>query len=629
MRTHTFIFYSDNERRKNSFISQYEKQASRAANRYFLISLEGNVSIDKKSGIEDKYSVFTCFPELRYRLVSFPSTLSDVTVIVDTASVIDSSSGKMLRDLILEYPDVKFVFWRECNEKECNWKECVNRQLYLVDNLFPIDPDVYDYCLAVNESILNKAIDVIEDLYEKTDVKSRMEILRQDLENKEDSSDHLLFLATQWGEYKVNFPKKTFEDFILVIYTNIIKYLAKEAVCFDLLFFPREQSENPLIDLALGYDNLFDASNLRYACKQWRYTRLNVRRRNFKWQQESRKKHLAICVEEERGQNRFNSYCLFANGFRVLPVVSASELFYIHNGMLTPSLIVRDYDLQFPDPLKKEIIGMKSIDAIRSFTSEGVKVINSPYWKRFYELKTPIYFISKGNPGSIKIVPPQEFPLKNLDKNEELVLPGIVKPVNGIHKPYECIEEICNCFDEIFKKEKPLINTERMNHQHGVPLDIYEVVQSIIDRAKNYYKIEKYIHAAILSHEAMEIMNGFHQALMLDAYHLYAISENAISMNIVGVSEQELKQDTYKRVEKIALDIRWLLKDRKDNEGNEQSINVLNQIYSDCRNFCREKEHFESEAVFISAIGHLNEGFSFCAFKRYLIDLFKKHIYAE
>ena len=354
--------------------------ASRAGNLYFLILLEGNISIDKKSGIEDKYSVFSCFPELRYRLVSFPSNLSDVTVIVDTASVVDSSSGKMLRDLILEYPDVKFVFWRECNEKDCNWKECIDRQLNLVDNIFPIDPDVYDYCSAVNESILNETIDTIEDLYEKTDIKIRMERFRQNLENTPKSSDHLFFLATQWDDYKEGHPQKTFEDFILVIYTNVIRYLAKKAVCFDLLLFPREQSENPLIDLAIGYDNLFDANNLRYACKQWRYTRINVRRRNFKWQQESRKKHLAICVEEERGQNRFNSYCLFSNGFRVLSVVSASELFYIHNGSLTPSLIVRDYDLQFPDPLKEEIVGMKSIDAIRSYTSEGVKVINSPYW---------------------------------------------------------------------------------------------------------------------------------------------------------------------------------------------------------------------------------------------------------
>lgn len=600
MRTHTLIFYSIDEKRKDTFFSQYEKMVEKAWDCYIVILLEGNIIKDYKNGIENKNSVFSSIPELRYRLVSFPSNLSDVTIIVDAASVTDSYSGKMLRDLILEYPDVKFVFWRECKDLEP----------HLGNNLFPIDPDVQDYCSTIdNDSILNDAIDEIEKLYEKIDVKSEIESFKIKLESRQDLPLHLSFLAAQWDVFKTDHHQQTFEDFILVIYTNIIQYLAKIAVCFDLLLFPRELSDNPLIELVLGYDNLFDASNLRYACKQWRYSRLNVRRRNFKWQQESRNKHLAICVEEERGQNRINSYCLFSNGFRVLPIASASELYYENNGSLVPSLIVRDYDLQFPDPLNETMIGMKSIDAIRGYTSEGELVKDSPYWKRFNDLHIPIYFISKGNPGSIKIVPPSEDLKNSKDNNKELLLPGIIKPINGIHKPFECIEEIRNRFNEIFNEERSIINTERMNHQHGVPLDIYDVVLSIIDRAKNYYKIEKYIHAAILAHEAMEIMNGFHQALMLDAYHLYAISENAISMNVIGANEQELKHDTYKRVYKIEKDISWLLKNRKDNLGNEQSINVLNQIYSECRNFCRNKEHFESEAVFISAIGHLNEGY--------------------
>ena len=36
--------------------------------------------------------------------------------------------------------------------------------------------------------------------------------------------------------------------------------------------------------------------------------------------------------------------------------------------------------------------------------------------------------------------------------------------------------------------------------------------------------------------------------------------------------------------------------------------NTLNQIYSDCRKVCREKEHFDSESIFIGAMARLNEG---------------------
>ncbi|MBO4531857.1 MAG: hypothetical protein J5767_14600 [Paludibacteraceae bacterium] len=560
--------------------------------------LEGNLDIDNISGRENNRSVFSSFLELRRRLVYFPSLLFDVTVVVD-ATCICKSSRKQLMDLIVEYPEIKFVLWH--NGEDSDYKNVIN-------NLFPIDKDVSEVCSAVEDIILNNAIDTIEMLYENVDVKNKMSHLEEKIETGKVLPDDLSFLATQWGHYKSKYSEQAaFEDFILFIYTKIVEYLAKNEVCFDLLFFPRGKSNNPIIDLVSGYDNLFDASNLRYACKQWRYAWLHVRRRNFKMQQKSRKNYLAICVEEEREQNRFNSYCLFANGFRVLPIACATELLYLHdNTSLKPSLIIRDYDLQFPDP-KEDIPEMKPIDAIRGYTSDGEKLLNSPYWKRYYELKTPIYFISKGNPGSVKIIPPKKYQ-KRRNKRGELLLPGIVKPVNGIHKPFERIAEVKERYKNTFKKAKPLINTERMNHQHGVPLDIYEVVQSILDRAKIYYQQEKYIYTAILAHEAMEIMNGFHQSLTLVAYHLYAISENAISMNIIGVSEQELKHDTRIRVEKIAKDVGWLLKNRKDNGGKEQSINVLNQIYSDCRNVCREKEHFDSESIFIGAMARLNEG---------------------
>ena len=44
--------------------------------------------------------------------------------------------------------------------------------------------------------------------------------------------------------------------------------------------------------------------------------------------------------------------------------------------------------------------------------------------------------------------------------------------------------------------------------------------------------------------------------------------------------------------------------------AESSSKNVLSQIFNDCRLICKEYEHFESEDVFISAMGHLLEGWS-------------------
>ena len=73
-----------------------------------------------------------------------------------------------------------------------------------------------------------------------------------------------------------------------------------------------------------GYDNTFDASNLRYAIKFRKYLHLKVHN-NFSKIQDSRFNNLAICIEEESKQNIFNSYSLYANGYRVLPITTKYE----------------------------------------------------------------------------------------------------------------------------------------------------------------------------------------------------------------------------------------------------------------------------------------------------------------
>ena len=151
------------------------------------------------------------------------------------------------------------------------------------------------------------------------------------------------------------------------------------------------------------------------------------------------------------------------------------------------------------------------------------------------------------------------------------------------------------------------MKTSRAGHDHGVPLNIYDMVKDMVDRAKVYYEEKRYIRSSILSWEAIEVMNGFHEVLTLDAYHIYALSENAIAMRVLGGKESILTEDTSFRVRKIRADVnRLLFRHGHNTERRRLALNVLNQIFSDCRAFCKQKEHFDSEEVFLSAIGHLN-----------------------
>lgn len=615
MRAYIVILYTNDLSRLHIFSAKYLPLVQSAGNRHYLVFLQGNTPLSNAFENPD-LEIFSCFPDLRKRLSVSPFLLSDVIVVIDSQSVQNEGDGKQLRDIIVEFPDVKFVVWAEDNSEKDKFKKYI----------FPLDPDAEEIGGKTNGHFLNSCIDIIEEAYASPNVENVLTCLQKELESDETLKDESKSLLKQtWDSWKKdriaqdennNQNEPQFIDYIPILYVMLLKYLAKSSVLFDLIFFPRIGSDNVIVDLISGYDSLFDASNFRYTCKQWRYADLNIRRRNFKWMQESRKDHLALCVEEERGQNRYSSYCLYANGFRVLPITSASELRQFCRFDIITDVIVRDYDLQFPDPPEsiKEDPSLRPIDAIRGFFSNGATVSNSPYWTKFDQV--PVYYISKGDPGKVQIINATSNQVRVRANTSTLLLPGIVKPVNGIHVPFESLNEVKMRYRTVYKGDRPSINTERMNHNHGVPLDIYESVQSIVDRAGQYYNNGKYIHAAVLANEAMEIMNGFHQSLMLRAYHLYAIAENAVSMNAIGVNDTELRNDTLIRIKKIARDIDWILQMRKDGEGEKQSRNVLNQIYSDCRNFCYNKEHFLSEDAFVSAMGHLNDGidvFSFVA----------------
>ena len=551
-----------------------------------------------------------------------------------------------------------------------------------------------------------------------------------DKETIKDSQDAIRRVILQYPEVFFLFDETgcnneyfnfSFSDFLFPNCGSLVdEFLFKEYHQFSA------KGTSPFLVFERSRNNLFDGSNLRYVTKRFLYGDLKVGKHNFGIIQSSRANHLALCVEEEDGQNRFNCYSLFSNGYRALPVLSAAELKHfndIHKD-LKPSIITRDYDLQFDDikqsPGSSEF---NEVDLVRGYKfyedQQQWMVLTqcSKYWNNFTAKNNnyPIIFVTKGPDRlSVDITNPIEALVDGPGKGNTLFVQGIRKPVPGIYTSFQDIPHIANtasavityfnrkwlfcressyrvfyeayldragqlkaidneisgieqrfvnreinenerneeresCIQKqeslrkeqgriidlykriIDKKEvdSPLrfrvmksatpadyiwmhqiysLKTSRADHDHGVPLNVYDMVKDMIDRAKRYYEEKRYIRASIVSWEAIEVMNGFHETLTLEAYHIYALSDNAIAMNVLGGKEEELTADSLFRIRKIRADInRILYRHQNNTERRKFAMNALNQIFSDCRAFCKQKEHFNSEEVFTSAIGHLND----------------------
>jgi hypothetical protein len=197
-----------------------------------------------------------------------------------------------------------------------------------------------------------------------------------------------------------------------------------------------------------------------------------------------------------------------------------------------------------------------------------------------------------------------------------LKVPGISKPVTGIYKEiqriplvkenYEaCRYGIYDIYDSTHSEDKTVsfaypIKTEREANNHSTPLDLYEMVQSLVKRAELYYETGKYLYAALLASEAIEVMNGFHLTLMLKAYYINAVAENALAVRLLGADEEKLKQDTWFRLNvKIEEDL-----DRMCMNASELKTNLLNNIYNESRNFSKSREQFESAEISLSLAVH-------------------------
>lgn len=647
MRTFNVLYYTNNYVKYISFCNECTKPLSVAFNAGTQAKiLESFIQEEEKI-----YARFTCLRELSKFLAGYNDNLSDLTIVMD-CNLLQKDAPKTLQAILIEYLEITFLF--DANPQ------------WVIFNKRDIKKDINGHTIDVYEQCLHE----LEHCTEKGK-------LKQDFKNKISTDNPN---SEYWNFLRKLFKKQLDEERVREIRKQLIRRIALDCVKFDFLLLPKKD-ENFILNIVHTQDNLYDSSNLRYCIKQWKYAELDVHSRNFLLVQNSRRDNLAICIEEEREQNRFNSYCLFACGFRVLPITSATELLEINKKAsdINPSLIIRDYDLQFFDSSFVKYgpndNSNDSIKAIRGFRDdfEGnwtTHVYDSTCWSAFYsdffekdcltfprhylqkfdclaklhktarisitykKINCPIYYVSKGA-KYVKVLTPARFIstckskkgkrqirishyyANNKDGNKILYIPGITKPVSGIFEPFMCIPEIRNRIKAIKAPDTDYINTSREGHAHGTSLDIYATVISLIQRAEHYYNNEKYIHAAILSNEAIEYLNGFHESLLLKAYHILAISENAIATDTIGGDEHALKQDTLLRITKIANEIDKILRRKKKRNNSSEDrrefkYNVLNQIYSDCRKFCKDKEHFSAEDCFISAMAHVNEGFTPC-----------------
>lgn len=644
MRTYRILYYTEDNQKYSTFKDD-------CANPLAMANGFGTPVIILES-FNNNGPLFNCLHHLSNFLEDYDGDLSSLIVIIDCVLAAKNPS-KTLQALMIEYPEVKFLF-----DDDPKW---------VIFNKF----DISDFLKKQSVDICFKCLEAIESGTEKGHATDKF---IQSLSNEK--SEQCNEESEQWKVLRVcilvddsdNEGQSDIGDQIRKTRQELIRQIAHQSVKFDFLTLP-EKDQYFILNLVHSKDNLFDVSIIRYAIKLWKYAELDVHRHNFRSIQNSRRDNLAISVEEEDQQNLINSYSLFANGFRVWPVTSASELMSVNDQTqkeeINPAIIVRDYDLQFYDSScvdnKDPREAIKKIRGYRdSLDGEWTThVQDSTCWSSFYtvfkenarerhqfaslprkafvsvcdrkDVKHPVYFVSKGK-WNVKILPPGRFISRigkkdskeviqmshyYTDKKGDLCLPGLNKPISGIYTPFMCIPEIRQRFDSIKPDEKAYLDTNRECHSHGTSLAIYSLVVSLIQRAEKYYQNEKYIHAAILAIEAIEYLNGFHEVLLLKAYQVLALSENAIAMNTVGGEEELLREDTLLRIKKIEDELEWLLRRVPKkwklftyDERREFKYSLLIQIYSDCRLFCKEKEHFSSEDAFISAMAHVSDGFT-------------------
>lgn len=524
--------------------------------------------INRRAGLQTypKYPMFhLCKMEhdaVSYKKLKYFIEAQDIRVLASLIVVVDYFSFKksgeeapiqeILRELIVEYPEVKFVFHKTKDT-----------------------PDSFGNFLGIEN---------VEATIKKED-----------------------------GEY-ITETFKVLDEYLHYIHT----------------LDENEPDEKDIIDavklLVHCESNLFDASNLRNTIKAYFFSGRdgcqNVKL-NYANIQTSRSLNLAYCIEEEKSQNLFNSYALYINGYRVRSINTLTELKTASAiNKPKPSIIIRDFDLQFEDKPAEGEEG-NEINKIRGFDRTKQTLALDPYWKNLSSVKT--YFITQASKNELRLSHPKERSDNGNagfinDKEKGWGIVGLQKPINGIYALHE-IPDIKLVYRSC--QDSSEFNIDRINSKgntgHSTAPFMYHIAESLIDRAQKYYDIEEYMLAAILSREALEVLNGFHKTLMWKACHLHAISENALIMDQIGCNDKILAINTQKRLLDIKNEVARISGKNKANK------NVLSQIFNDIRQTCRDREHFESADIALKMMVHETHKFPLLQIIFHCIkDIFKK-----
>jgi len=420
-----------------------------------------------------------------------------------------------------------------------------------------------------------------------------------------------------------------------------------------------------------GKVNLFDASNLRNYLKRNIFSSIETHT-NYQKLQYSRASNLALTIDEERHQTFFNSYALYKYGYRVIPIITFNELYYYRTNISkikdNLKLIIRDYDLQFEDYDEIENIREESdkklnkkniLDHLRGckvnnnevnesavhtllnkencckVNNNGVNEANL-IWDKFEGKNLEIHFVTRipdlednsenedkdKDKENISVV--KEFKFNKIQKelnkngiyidkeNNQVYLRGINKPVDGFQELLD-IGQVKKRVEDIIDID--FFTTKRDGNlgSHSVSPKILHIGEALLHRSEKYFENKMYILSALLAQEALEVLNGFHFLVMLNAVYQKAISETYIETESLGI--KNIGEGTKNRFQEIKLEVKRICRNNKEAEKN-----VLSQIFNDLRHIYKEKEQFDAADDALREFVSLNHKISY----DYLSNNFKK-----
>lgn len=452
---------------------------------------------------------------------------------------------------------------------------------------------------------------------------------------------------------------------------EVISNVFAEFHQFDMGNYDVDVVRKQFIRLLKGCNNIYDASNLRYAIKRYKFRQLDVNR-NYVKLEESRKRHAAVVVEEEYHQNMFNSYCLYANGYRVFPIVSATELKWINEekrhrylfsqGIVEAEkkgedpLLIRDYDLQFVDEnlVDSEVekggvtdigsekrpfpvdVKLNEIDYIRGAKAvkpkdkdgnviiakggrELVKYVlietdatgkANPYWKAFP--KNQAYFVSKGDRTiDIKFFKKMEGSMGIRKANRKFFGKEISDTLmlKGLRKPMEGIYVSIRRIPDVYDRYEDSRDKEEFvtNRQGGTG---------------HSCPLDIYGIARLMVHRAEDhYKNGRNrlaalvagEALeVLNGFHRSLMNKayhiQAVAENAMAMSLLGGDEGVLRMDIKFRLNFKVSMEAKRMIPDDEDRFNLLYNIFNDCMLFCREKEYFEAADEALSVMVHEKEG---------------------